>query len=144
MNTERKAVVASTNGTLPTGYAGGDGVTRLVEMPVATDHASAFTRTSSSTAIPISTSRASWNRKDHPAEAVVRLTSRETDVLRLLARGLTYIQVSDRLGVSLNTATTHVKNIYSKLDVHSGRAAVWRALELRLLGASESTPSAVY
>jgi DNA-binding NarL/FixJ family response regulator len=67
-------------------------------------------------------------------EAAIRLTSRESDVLRLLARGLTYTQVSDALGVSLHTVTSHVKNVYRKLEVHSARAAVWRALELELLG----------
>jgi DNA-binding CsgD family transcriptional regulator len=67
-------------------------------------------------------------------EATVRLTARESDVLRLLARGLTYTQVSDALGVSLHTVTSHIKNVYRKLDVHSARAAVWRALELELLG----------
>ena len=67
-------------------------------------------------------------------ETTVRLTAREVDVLRLLARGCTYWQVGDRLGVSWNTVASHVKNIYRKLEVRSGRAAVWRALELRLLG----------
>jgi DNA-binding NarL/FixJ family response regulator len=50
--------------------------------------------------------------------------------------------VSERLGVSANTVASHVKNIYRKLEVHSGRAAVWRALELRLLGAGIAAPSA--
>ena len=63
----------------------------------------------------------------------VALTSREIDVLRLLACGCTYAQIADRLGISLNTVTSHVKNMYRKLDVHSGRAAIWRALKLRVL-----------
>jgi len=66
------------------------------------------------------------------------LTPREADVLRLLARGCTYSQVGDRLGVSCNTVSTHVKNIYRKLEVRSARAAVWRAFELRLLGDAEA------
>ena len=63
-----------------------------------------------------------------------RLTFREVEVLQLLARGCTYIQVSDRLGVSVHTVESHVKNIYRKLNAHSARAAVWRAMELRLFG----------
>jgi len=64
----------------------------------------------------------------------IQLTPREADVLRLLARGCTYIQVSDHLGMSVHTVESHVKNVYRKLDVHSARAAVWRAMELRLFG----------
>lgn len=63
----------------------------------------------------------------------VQLTPRETEVLRSLARGATYSQVADALGVSLNTVASHVKNLYRKLQVHSARAAVWRGFELRLL-----------
>ena len=67
-------------------------------------------------------------------DTTIRLTSREAVVLRLLARGCTYSQVSDRLGMSVHTVESHVKNIYRKLEVHSARAAVWRAMELRLFG----------
>lgn len=65
------------------------------------------------------------------------LTPREADVLRLLARGCTYCQIGERLGVTCNTVSSHVKSIYRKLEVRSARAAVWRAFELRLLGAAE-------
>jgi DNA-binding NarL/FixJ family response regulator len=61
------------------------------------------------------------------------LTVREVDVLRLLAYGCTYSQIAEKLGVSLNTVASHVKNAYRKLDVHSARAAVWRAFQLRVL-----------
>jgi DNA-binding NarL/FixJ family response regulator len=60
-----------------------------------------------------------------------RLTPRESDVLRLIAGGCTYAQAAHRLGVSLHTITSHVKNAYRKLGVHSGAAAVMRAIELR-------------
>jgi len=64
---------------------------------------------------------------------VVRLTGREVEVLRLIARGCTYERVADRLGMSANTVGSHIKNTYRKLDVHSAAAAVMRAIELRLL-----------
>jgi ATP/maltotriose-dependent transcriptional regulator MalT len=73
-----------------------------------------------------------------PLETTVRLTTRETDVLRLLALGHSYTQVGDALGVSLHTVTSHIKNMYRKLDVHSARGAVWRALELELLDAASA------
>ncbi len=65
----------------------------------------------------------------------VRLTGREAEVLRLIARGCTYAQVAERLGMSANTVGTHIKNAYRKLDVHTAAAAVMRAIELRLLQA---------
>jgi DNA-binding CsgD family transcriptional regulator len=65
-----------------------------------------------------------------------RLTPRESDVLRLIARGCTYAQAAARLGVSPHTITTHIKNSYRKLGVRSGAAAVMRAVELRLFGDS--------
>ena len=64
------------------------------------------------------------------------LTPREIEVLRLLACGLTYALIADRLGISEHTVTTHIKNTYRKLDVHSGAAAVMRAVQLGLLQSS--------
>jgi len=71
----------------------------------------------------------------------IHLTQRESEVLRLLAQGCTYIQVGDRLCMSCNTVATHIKNIYRKLEVRSGRGAVWRALELRLLESVDALDS---
>jgi len=62
------------------------------------------------------------------------LTPRECDVVGLLGRGCTYEQIGLRLGISLNTVTSHIKNAYRKLEVHSAAAAVMRAVELRLIG----------
>ena len=63
----------------------------------------------------------------------MRLTEREAEVLRLLARGRTYAQAALELGMSVNTVGTHVKNAYRKLDVHSGAAAVLQAVRLGLI-----------
>ena len=63
------------------------------------------------------------------------LTKRECDVMRLLAHGCNYSQIGARLGISVHTVTTHIKNTYRKLDVHSAAAAVMRAIQLRLLSA---------
>ena len=66
-------------------------------------------------------------------DRAVRLTGREAEVLRLIARGCTYAQAADRLGMSANTVGSHIKNAYRKLEVHSAAAAVMRATELQLL-----------
>jgi DNA-binding CsgD family transcriptional regulator len=65
-------------------------------------------------------------------QIVVRLTGREAQVLRLIARGCTYAQAAAALGVSGHTVGTHIKNAYRKLEVHSAAAAVMRAVELRI------------
>lgn len=61
------------------------------------------------------------------------LTVREIEVLGLLARGYVYAEIAERLGVSLNTVASHIKNSYRKLAVHTDAAAVARAAELGLL-----------
>ena len=66
-------------------------------------------------------------------ELNVRLTAREADVLRLLARGRTYSQAAAELGMSAHTVASHVKNAYRKLDVHSAAAAVLQAVRLGLI-----------
>lgn len=62
-----------------------------------------------------------------------RLTSREVELLRQLARGATYAQAARLMRVSLNTVRTHVRAVYGKLGVDNKTAAVLRALELGLI-----------
>jgi len=61
------------------------------------------------------------------------LTLREADVLRLLSRGYTYTEIGEKLGISVHTVTSHIKNSYRKLAVHSAAEAVTRAAGLNLL-----------
>jgi LuxR family maltose regulon positive regulatory protein len=61
------------------------------------------------------------------------LSGQERRVLRLLTGDLSYPQIADELVVSLNTVKTHVKNIYSKLDVHSRQEASDLARQLHLV-----------
>lgn len=51
--------------------------------------------------------------------AAHRLTPRETEVFGLLARGRSIPYIRDELVISRETAATHAKHIYAKLDVHS-------------------------
>lgn len=48
-----------------------------------------------------------------------RLTPRETEVFSLLARGRSIPYIRDELVISRETAATHAKHIYAKLDVHN-------------------------
>jgi DNA-binding NarL/FixJ family response regulator len=66
------------------------------------------------------------------AQAVRALTLRETEVLRLLAQGLTDAQIAERLHVSVHTVNTHTRNIYSKLGVTSRAAATRYAIEHKI------------
>ncbi len=63
----------------------------------------------------------------------VRLTEREADVVRLLARGYTYAQAGARLGVSPHTIASHIKKLYRKLGVNSAGAAVMLAIKLGII-----------
>jgi DNA-binding NarL/FixJ family response regulator len=61
------------------------------------------------------------------------LTPREHEVLRLLAKGFTYDEIADVLGISSHTVTTHVRHIYRKLEVGSRGQAVYEAASLGLI-----------
>lgn len=51
--------------------------------------------------------------------AGARLTRREREVARLAAAGLPNVAIAHHLAISPGTVTSHIKNIYRKLDVHS-------------------------
>ena len=53
------------------------------------------------------------------AEDTPRLTERETEVLRLVAKGLSYKQIADRLVLSHRTVQNHVQNTLRKLQMHN-------------------------
>jgi len=61
--------------------------------------------------------------------AVPRLTERETEVLRLVAKGLSYKQIADRLVISHRTVQNHVQNTLSKLQLHNRVELVRYAIE---------------
>jgi len=67
------------------------------------------------------------------------LTRREVEVVHLLASGCKYSQVAQRLGISQHTVTSHIKNVYRKLDVHSAAAAVFRAISLGSMSPTTKT-----
>jgi LuxR family maltose regulon positive regulatory protein len=67
-----------------------------------------------------------------PAALVVPLSSRELDVLRLLASDLDGPAIARHLHVSLATVRTHTQHVYAKLGVNNRRAAVRRGHQLNL------------
>lgn len=72
-------------------------------------------------------------RSGRAAPARLELTEREQDVLKGLVRGMAYQQVADYLGISIETVRTHVRSIYSKLQVHNVAEAVSHAIRNRLV-----------
>jgi DNA-binding NarL/FixJ family response regulator len=58
-----------------------------------------------------------------------QLTERETEILRLVAKGLTYPQIAARLTLSPRTVQNHVQNTLSKLQLHNKAQLVRYALE---------------
>jgi LuxR family maltose regulon positive regulatory protein len=61
------------------------------------------------------------------------LSERELDVPRLLATGMSNPEIAQALYIATSTVRSHLKNIYSKLNVHKRWDAVHRAEELGLL-----------
>jgi two-component system nitrate/nitrite response regulator NarL len=61
------------------------------------------------------------------------LTRRETEILELVAEGLTAPTMAARLFLSPATVRTHFRNIYEKLGVGDRAAAVARAMRLGLI-----------
>ena len=62
-----------------------------------------------------------------------QLSQRELEVLEYIAAGLTNQKISETLFVSMNTIKTHIRNIYTKLEVNSRTKAVAKAQELKLI-----------
>jgi LuxR family maltose regulon positive regulatory protein len=73
-----------------------------------------------------------WELRD--AGYLDPLSQRELEVLRLMTTSLTQREIADQLFISVNTLRSHVKSIYSKLDVHNRMESVRRAQDLGLLG----------
>jgi DNA-binding NarL/FixJ family response regulator len=61
------------------------------------------------------------------------LPPRESEVLALIAKGFTYAETAQRMGILPSTVQSHVRNIYAKLDVRNKAEAVFEARQLGLL-----------
>ncbi len=73
-------------------------------------------------------------RPDQPAPpALDALTQRETEVLRLIARGLSNAEISDALVIAEQTTKTYVGRIFAKLNLRDRAQAVVAAYETGLV-----------
>lgn len=75
-------------------------------------------------------------KEDEPQQQQVpapRLTEREIEVLRLVARGMNNRDIAKELFISENTVKNHVRNILEKLQLHSRMEAVVYAVREKLL-----------
>ena len=63
----------------------------------------------------------------------LRLTERELEVLRLVAKSLNNREIAKELFISENTVKNHVRNILEKLQLHSRMEAVMYAVKAKLL-----------
>jgi DNA-binding CsgD family transcriptional regulator len=71
--------------------------------------------------------------RESPDARARRLTSREVEVIGMLAAGHTTPEIASRLNISNLTARNHIQNILEKLEVHSKAEAVAFAFQKRLL-----------
>ena len=61
------------------------------------------------------------------------LSNRETEVLKMLSKGMNYKEVAEDIFLSPHTIKTHIKNIYSKLHVNSRAEAIYKAIKQKLI-----------
>ncbi len=63
----------------------------------------------------------------------IGLNERELELLKLIAKGLSYDEVGQLMGLKYNTITSYAKELYRKLQVHSRAEAVFEAQQLGLV-----------
>ncbi|MDQ8180252.1 response regulator transcription factor [Pelagicoccus sp. SDUM812005] len=68
-----------------------------------------------------------------PASPEEDLSEREAEVLKQLADGLSRQEVADKLFVSKHTVSTHIRNIYQKLQVHNVSGAISKAASMGII-----------
>ncbi|MEU6591369.1 response regulator transcription factor [Streptomyces sp. NPDC046881] len=114
--------------------AGADGFLLKRARPAEIVHAVRLVAEGESLLFPASVRRlaARYGDSDRPARAVLeraRLTEREAEVLRLMARGLSNAEIAGRLVVGAETVKSHVSAVLAKLGARDRTQAVIAAYE---------------
>ncbi|WP_286758489.1 response regulator transcription factor [Ralstonia sp. RL] len=71
--------------------------------------------------------------EDASSDASTELTDREVQILRVLAKGLSFKEIGELHFISAHTVARHVKKIYHKLAVHSRGEAVYEATKMGII-----------
>ena len=66
-------------------------------------------------------------------EPIIKLTERETEVLRFMCDGMTNAEIAERLNLTTETVKTHVSKIMHKLAVHDRTQAAVKAVRSHLI-----------
>lgn len=75
-----------------------------------------------------------FHQASQPQPVVAQLSTRENEVLQLLAQGFLYKEIADTLNVAVPTVNTYIRRIYEKLHVRSRTEAVARFAHLPVRG----------
>lgn len=65
-----------------------------------------------------------FNKRNHEAHSIAKLTTREREVLEELSKGFLYKEIADKMFISIETVRSFIRNIYEKLHVHSRTEAI--------------------
>ena len=75
--------------------------------------------------------------EESESEVAEELTPRERDIVIGVVKGLTNKEIADKLFISINTVTTHRRNIVKKLDIHSASGLTVYAIMNKLVTLEE-------
>lgn len=57
-------------------------------------------------------------------EELIKLSARETEILKKISNGIAYKNIADELFISIHTVRYHIRNIYDKIHVHTQSEAI--------------------
>lgn len=73
------------------------------------------------------------SKRSAPLKESFDLSEREHEILQCLVQGMSYKMIADSCFISIDTVSSHVKNIYKKLQVHSKSEAVVKAIRKNIV-----------